>query len=61
MTTATEINLLSETVTHKRRYAPQDFDLLEMILKEARKNCVLHIHYSQGGRAIIEVEEKENG
>jgi hypothetical protein len=59
--TTTEIKPLSETRTRKLRHNPRDFDILELQIKEARKNCVVHIHYAAGGRAIIEFEEKEEG
>lgn len=57
----TEIKVQSETLIRKLRMNPRDFDILELQIKETRKNCVVHIHYAAGGRAIIEFEEKEEG
>lgn len=54
-----ELETLSETVIRKQRHNARDFDILEIIIKEAKKTGVMHIHYYTGGRTMIEFEEKE--
>ena len=60
--------MAEEPVSHSRetvvvikttRFPHRDLDLIEARILAERKNGVVHIHYSNGHRAVIELSEKE--
>ena len=60
MKTEIELTPLSETLTRKVRHNPRDLELLRMLIKEAKKTGVLHLHFQSGTLCVIELEEKES-
>lgn len=47
------------TVTKTTRFPHRDLDLIESRIRDEEKNGVVHIHYNNGRRAVIEFIEKE--